>query len=68
MSVINSTVDSEMKNFIFDLQELIREPSISMEKQGLVECASKAQQLMLKAGINSEILYLDSKKKKMFLP
>lgn len=63
MSIINSAVDSEMKNFIFDLQELIREPSISIEKQGLVECANKVQQLMRKAGINSEMLYLDSKKK-----
>lgn len=50
-----------MDGLISDLQTLIRQPSVSAKKQGLVECANLVAQIMRKAGINSEVLYLDDK-------
>ncbi|HEX2558014.1 MAG TPA: acetylornithine deacetylase, partial [Nitrososphaera sp.] len=61
MSAINALVDSEMDGLISDLQTLIRHPSVSAKKRGLVECANLVAQIMRKAGINSEVLYLDDK-------
>ncbi|HEX2613962.1 MAG TPA: M20/M25/M40 family metallo-hydrolase, partial [Nitrososphaera sp.] len=61
MSAINAIVDSEMGSLVSDLQTLIRQPSVSAKKQGLVECANLVAQIMRKAGINSEVLYLDDK-------
>ena len=58
MSAINEIVDSEMEGLLADLQTLIRQPSVSAKKQGLVECANLVAQIMRKAGINSEVLYL----------
>ncbi|HEU0046579.1 MAG TPA: M20/M25/M40 family metallo-hydrolase, partial [Nitrososphaera sp.] len=46
---------------ISDLQTLIRQPSVSAKKQGLVECADLVAETMRKAGINSEVLYLDDR-------
>jgi acetylornithine deacetylase/succinyl-diaminopimelate desuccinylase-like protein len=56
---VNAAVDSEMKGLLSDLQTLIRQPSISAKKQGLNECASLVSQIMVKAGIKSEVLNLD---------
>ena len=53
-------MDSEMGNLISDLQTLIRQPSVSAKKQGLVECANLIADTMHKAGISSEVLYLDN--------
>jgi acetylornithine deacetylase/succinyl-diaminopimelate desuccinylase-like protein len=53
-------VDYEMGNLISDLQTLIRQPSVSAKKQGLVECANLIADIMHKAGISSEVLYLDN--------
>lgn len=50
-----------MGGLVSDLQTLIRQPSVSAKKQGLVECANLVAQIMRKAGINSEVLYLDDK-------
>jgi acetylornithine deacetylase/succinyl-diaminopimelate desuccinylase-like protein len=50
-----------MGSLVSDLQTLIRQPSVSAKKQGLVECANLVAQIMRKAGINSEVLYLDDK-------
>ena len=61
MSGINEIVDAEMEGLIADLKTLIRQPSISAKKQGLVECANLVAKIMRKAGINSEVLYLDDK-------
>ncbi|HET7149699.1 MAG TPA: M20/M25/M40 family metallo-hydrolase [Candidatus Nitrosopolaris sp.] len=47
-----------MRGLISDLQILIRQPSISAKKQGLAECANLVSQIMVKAGIKSEVLYL----------
>ncbi|MGI0037068.1 MAG: M20/M25/M40 family metallo-hydrolase [Nitrososphaera sp.] len=55
-------VDSEMDGMIADLQTLIRQPSVSAKKQGLVECASLVSAVMKKSGIESEVLYLDHDK------
>jgi acetylornithine deacetylase/succinyl-diaminopimelate desuccinylase-like protein len=49
-----------MGNLISDLQTLIRQPSVSAKKQGLVECANLIADTMHKAGISSEVLYLDN--------
>ena len=58
-TIINDTVDTQMDGLISDLQALIRQPSISAKKQGLIECANLISQIMYNAGINSEVLYLD---------
>ncbi|HEX2231136.1 MAG TPA: M20/M25/M40 family metallo-hydrolase [Nitrososphaeraceae archaeon] len=60
--VINTTVDLEMKGLISDLQTLIRQPSISARRVGLLECANLVAHIMLKSGITSEVLYLDDLK------
>ena len=46
---------------IADLQTLVRQPSVSAKKQGLVECANLVSSIMKKAGISSDVLYLDDK-------
>ncbi len=61
MSAINEVVDAEMEGLLADLQTLIRQPSVSAKKQGLVECANLVAKIMRKAGINAEVLYLDDK-------
>ncbi len=61
MSAINSIVDAEMPGLVSDLQTLIRQPSVSAKKQGLVECANLVAEIMRKSGIASEVLYLDDK-------
>jgi acetylornithine deacetylase/succinyl-diaminopimelate desuccinylase-like protein len=48
-----------MKSLISDLQTLIRHPSVSAKKQGLVNCAKSVTDIMDKAGIKSELLYFD---------
>jgi acetylornithine deacetylase/succinyl-diaminopimelate desuccinylase-like protein len=60
--IINSTVDSETKGLVSDLQALIRQPSVSARGLGLVECANLVAHIMLKSGIGSEVLYLDDLK------
>ncbi len=55
---MGAAVDSEMKGLISDLQTLIRQPSISAKKQGLTECAVLVFQIMVRAGIRSEVLNL----------
>src|SRR5919197_3298794 len=57
---IDNIVDTEMKGLISDLQVLIRHPSVSAKRQGLVDCAKSVADIMDKAGIKSQVLYLDS--------
>ena len=59
MSIIDEHVDSNMSDLISDLQTLIKVPSVSAKKQGLVECAAFVENIMNNAGINAEVLYLD---------
>ncbi|MGN6708528.1 MAG: M20/M25/M40 family metallo-hydrolase [Candidatus Nitrosocosmicus sp.] len=54
--------DDTMKELISDLQVLIRQPSVSALYQGLDECALLLSKMMNKAGINTELLYLDNRK------
>src|SRR5678815_4792419 len=54
-----SLVDENMSDLISDLQNLIRHPSISAINYGLEECAELLSNMMNKAGINTERLYLD---------
>jgi acetylornithine deacetylase/succinyl-diaminopimelate desuccinylase-like protein len=58
--IIDNDVDYEMKGLISDLQTLIRHPSVSAKRQGLVDCAKSVAYIMDKAGIKSEVLYFDS--------
>jgi acetylornithine deacetylase/succinyl-diaminopimelate desuccinylase-like protein len=57
--IISSTIDSEMNGLISDLQRLIRQPSVSARNQGIIECASLVANIMRRAGISTEILYID---------
>jgi acetylornithine deacetylase/succinyl-diaminopimelate desuccinylase-like protein len=58
--IIDDVVDSEMEDLISDLQTLIRYPSVSAKRQGLVDCAKSVAGIMDKAGIKSQVLYSDS--------
>ncbi len=58
--MIDSLVDAGMNDLISDLQTLIRKPSVSAKKVGLTECANLVAKIMQKAGISSEVLYLDN--------
>jgi len=57
-----SYVDETMEELITDLQLLIRQPSISALHQGLEECALILSKMMEKAGVKTELLYLDDKR------
>ncbi len=50
-----------MDGLISDLQTMIRQPSVSAKKHGLVECANLISHIMQKAGITTEILNLECK-------
>lgn len=63
MNIIDDLVDSDMNGLISDLQSLIKQPSVSAKKQGLVECAGLVASIMNKAGINAEVSYLDDDSK-----
>src|SRR5215203_7224749 len=54
-----SIVDEKMGDLISDLQGLIRQASISAINYGLEQCAEFLSNMMNKAGINTERLYLD---------
>jgi acetylornithine deacetylase/succinyl-diaminopimelate desuccinylase-like protein len=54
-----SFVDETMDELISDLQVLIRQPSVSALHQGLEECALILTKMMNKAGIKTELLYLN---------
>jgi acetylornithine deacetylase/succinyl-diaminopimelate desuccinylase-like protein len=54
-----SLVDENMGDLISDLQGLIRQASISAINYGLEECAELLSNMMNKAGIYTEKLYLD---------
>src|ERR671926_664685 len=56
--IINKTIDLEMEGLVSDLQTLIQCPSVSAKREGLVECAKILCDIMSKAGIKTEILYL----------
>src|SRR5918992_36059 len=55
---ISSIIDSNMNDLVSDLQLLIRQPSVSAKKIGLLECSHLVKKLMEKAGIQTELLYL----------
>ena len=51
-----------MNDLVSDLQLLIRQPSVSAKKNGLLECSHLVKKLMEKAGIETELLYLQENK------
>jgi acetylornithine deacetylase/succinyl-diaminopimelate desuccinylase-like protein len=52
--------EDQMDRLIADLQILIRQPSISATSEGLEECAILLANMMKNAGIQSELIYLDT--------
>ena len=62
MSKIDSLIDSSIDDIIADLQLLIRQPSVSAVKQGLVECANLVASIMRKADISTEIMHFYNKR------
>jgi acetylornithine deacetylase/succinyl-diaminopimelate desuccinylase-like protein len=62
LSKLNLHVDSSSDDIIADLQLLIRQPSVSAVKEGLVECANVVANIMGKAGITTEIIHLYNKR------
>jgi acetylornithine deacetylase/succinyl-diaminopimelate desuccinylase-like protein len=59
MKNINSAIDSNMRDIVCDLQTLIRQPSVSSNKQNVVKCAHLVAAIMNKANIKSELIYLN---------
>ena len=55
---LDSFINSNMHNVITDLQQLIRQPSVSARHEGLEECAHLVCDIMSRAGITAEVLYL----------
>ena len=51
-------IDSHMSELISDLQDLIRQPSVSAKNEGIEKCAILVHELLKKTGIKSEILRL----------
>lgn len=62
MATIDAIVDAGMDSLVSDLQTLVRQPSVSAKNTGLVQCANLVAGMMHKAGIRSEVLYLDDDK------
>ena len=52
-------IDKNISKMITDLQELIRQPSVSATGEGIEECAITVKHLLERNGISSEILCLD---------
>jgi len=49
-------VDNNLNELISELQTLIRQPSVSAKNEGIEECAKLVAKILIKSGINSEIL------------
>jgi acetylornithine deacetylase/succinyl-diaminopimelate desuccinylase-like protein len=64
LTKIDSLVDSGMDGVLMDLQTLIRQPSVSARREGLLKCANLVLHLMQRAGIHTELLYLNCPKTK----
>lgn len=56
---VEALVDSNIGRIVRDLQMLIKQPSVSARNAGLVNAASLVMEIMDKAGIHAELLYLD---------
>jgi acetylornithine deacetylase/succinyl-diaminopimelate desuccinylase-like protein len=59
LSKIDPVVDIHMSDIVMDLQTLIRQPSVSAKQEGLSDCAGLVAHIMRKAGIKTELLYLE---------
>ena len=59
---LDTFIDSHMNEVILDLQQLIKQPSVSARHEGLEECARLVCDIMRKAGINADVLYLEKYK------
>src|SRR5215831_5772961 len=57
-NTLRNLVDYGMKNFLFNLQSLIRIPSVSAKNEGLLEAANLVSKIMREAGISTEFLSL----------
>lgn len=57
MEKIYEWIDQHQDTFVKELQDFLRQPSISAQKIGLEECADMTLQIMKKAGIQDAGLY-----------
>ena len=55
---VNCAIDSNMHDILFDLQTLIRQPSVAYDKQNLTRCAQLLASIMNKSNIKTELVYL----------
>jgi acetylornithine deacetylase/succinyl-diaminopimelate desuccinylase-like protein len=60
LTKIDAIIDSNVDDILSDLQDLIKQPSVSTRKQALTECAYLVASIMKKGGISAEVLYLDN--------
>lgn len=59
---LDTFIDSHMNEVIVDLQQLIKQPSVSARHEGLEECARLVCDIMRKGGINADVLYIEKYK------
>ncbi len=59
INAIIRRVSKGTDEMISNLQQLIREPSVSAKGQGLESCAKTLSDMLIGAGLHSEILYLN---------
>ena len=60
-NITRNLVDYGMKQFLLNLQSLVRIPSVSAKNEGLLEAANLVTKIMRKAGISTELLNLDGR-------
>jgi acetylornithine deacetylase/succinyl-diaminopimelate desuccinylase-like protein len=57
--------DLNSNDFVYDLQKLIKQPSVSSTGKGITQCAKLVADLMIKSGISTKLLSLKSNSKKI---
>jgi acetylornithine deacetylase/succinyl-diaminopimelate desuccinylase-like protein len=59
---IDPSIDQQKNGLILELRDLIRQPSVSSESYGILECAKLVANLMSEAGLETHLLFLQNKK------
>jgi len=58
MKKVLKCVDDNFDGLVSNLQQLIRQPSVSAKNEGIDECAILVSKILKKSGIQSQILRL----------
>jgi len=58
MNKVLKCVDDNFDGLVFNLQQLIRQPSVSAKNEGIEECAILVSKILKKSRIKSQILRL----------